>query len=171
LSDPLSFIATQKMRPAKSHTGFTTSQWDLVFRPDDTHSSDFQGKKLSPTFVNPTAGNPFKPAAPTSSGPRPALNTQILLAHGPTNAHGGVNFNRVRPARMAQQNQGYSVNNGLGMGWPSGFVPKNKAYGVGGDRKHRCSATADTAAVIPYGSVGFDGRAVWTGQPMHSLRQ
>jgi len=43
---------------------------------------------------------------------RPLIGTNALLAHGPTNAHGGVNFNRVRPnSRVAA---------GLGLCWPMG---------------------------------------------------
>ena len=92
-----------------------------------TDHSDFQGKRINPSFVNPAAGHPFKPSGGVSAGPRPVLNTQILLAHGPTNAHGGVNFNRVKPARLAQQVQAQAAVQALGMGWPTSLY-KSKAY-------------------------------------------
>ncbi|ORX39930.1 hypothetical protein BD324DRAFT_244216 [Kockovaella imperatae] len=56
--------------------------------------NDFHGKRLVPSYYSPQPGpkQHFH-----SYGPRPATGTQALLAHGPTNAHGGINFNRVRP--------------------------------------------------------------------------
>lgn len=91
--------------------------------------STFQGKRINPSFVNPAIGNPFKPgstgkhqlyrvksravSADRFSGPpRQSHNTAALLANGPTNAHGGINFNRVRPnQRLAAQY--------VGLGWPA----------------------------------------------------
>ena len=91
-----------------------------VESPSRIDNSDFQGKRIHPSFVNPSLGNPFQKPSTIGANSRPLLNTQILLAHGPTNAHGGVNFNRVKPARLAQQVQAHAQ--GLGMGWPSTFA-------------------------------------------------
>lgn len=88
--------------------------------------SEFQGRKVSTAFVAQSAVQTLKtPAAGGSStlgdaevvsnAPRPVLGTGALAQHPPTNAHGGINFNRLR-----QYNRGFGQGSGLGLGHPSG---------------------------------------------------
>ncbi|KAK4689750.1 hypothetical protein P7C73_g343, partial [Tremellales sp. Uapishka_1] len=52
----------------------------------------FQGKKINPTLTFHSPGDPFHgtPKEPGASRP-------VFTNHPPTNAHGGINFNRIRP--------------------------------------------------------------------------
>lgn len=98
------------------------------------------------------------------AGSRASLNTQMLLSHGPTNAHGGVNFNRVRANRLGPNANMYGP---MGMGWPAGFMPKAKVYGQHGAHGwvvKYCGLMKGAEPTV--GTTGFDGRAVWTNQAL-----
>ncbi|ORY27184.1 hypothetical protein BCR39DRAFT_239363 [Naematelia encephala] len=78
----------------------------------------FQGKKMHASFFDPDAV-PYVPRVPPPSPQqgRPLIGTQALLAHGPTNAHGGINFNRVRPTYRTNHQT-------LGIGRPTSAPPR-----------------------------------------------
>ncbi|RXK38639.1 hypothetical protein M231_04145 [Tremella mesenterica] len=78
----------------------------------------FQGKRLSPTFVPGNAAQIHKiPAG------QPLIST-VLATHPPTNAHGGINFNRLRPHSRIQIQQAM----GLGLGRPT--APRDGGRGL-----------------------------------------
>ncbi|KAI9638118.1 uncharacterized protein MKK02DRAFT_42506 [Dioszegia hungarica] len=76
------------------------------------HHNDFQGKKIQPTYV--VNGAVPKPTA--YNNPRPATNAPGAAPFA-TNAHGGINFNRLRP--LNRQPMPQHIQHGhIGMGRP-----------------------------------------------------
>nr|XP_019042279.1 hypothetical protein I302_08880 [Kwoniella bestiolae CBS 10118]OCF21209.1 hypothetical protein I302_08880 [Kwoniella bestiolae CBS 10118] len=73
----------------------------------------FQGKKIPSALASFAFGNPLHPGSQEFPSVRP-LSTAIHSAvRQPTNAHGGVNFNRVRP------NSRTAIHANLGVGHPN----------------------------------------------------
>ncbi|CAD6579856.1 MAG: hypothetical protein TREMPRED_002599 [Tremellales sp. Tagirdzhanova-0007] len=79
-----------------------------------------QGKRISASFVTPNSTQPPPKFSNNLSTVPRSFGTSALLAHGPTNAHGGVNFNRVRPNGRAGM-----------VGWPSSKAATSNKYSQG----------------------------------------
>ncbi|WVQ98773.1 hypothetical protein IAU59_005904 [Kwoniella sp. CBS 9459] len=73
----------------------------------------FQGKEISCAFASSAGGNPLHPGNQDFPVVRPLSTAIHSTVRHPTNAHGGVNFNRVRP------NSRSAIHANLGMGHPA----------------------------------------------------
>ncbi|WVR05198.1 hypothetical protein IAU60_002210 [Kwoniella sp. DSM 27419] len=78
----------------------------------------FQGKKVSSALASSVVGNPLLPANQDFPAVRPLSTAIHSTIRHPTNAHGGVNFNRVRPSSRS------AIHANLGVGLPSNNTPR-----------------------------------------------
>lgn len=166
-------------RLASLYTGFIASE---LHDHTCAYSSDFQGRKVQPSYVT-------GPNFPTKAGGtlRPLANLG-LPGNFATNAHGGINFNRLRPhnRQAVQQALGIGKVGRAAQGYGSG-IPLSGAFHVfpaflgidanhytvspasmewhtqhgwthAGDRKSETRILSDNRILQPIPSPSHDGR-------------
>ncbi|WVF72196.1 hypothetical protein IAT40_007008 [Kwoniella sp. CBS 6097] len=85
----------------------------------------FQGKKIPSALASSATGSPLHPGNHDFPVARPLSTAIHSTVRHPTNAHGGVNFNRVRP------NSRSAIHANLGMGHPAPAIPANRTFTMG----------------------------------------
>ncbi|OCF30336.1 hypothetical protein I317_04879 [Kwoniella heveanensis CBS 569] len=92
---------------------------------DYLRANPFQGKRIPSALASSVGGNPLHPANQDFPVVRPLSTAIHSTVRHPTNAHGGVNFNRVRP------NSRSAIHANLGMGHPGPAATTQRTFTMG----------------------------------------
>ncbi|GFZ45604.1 hypothetical protein JCM24511_03332 [Saitozyma sp. JCM 24511] len=103
------------------------------------HSNEFQGKRITPSYVT---GTPIKMGQAALAPLRPLANLG-LSANFATNAHGGINFNRLRPHNRQV------VQQALGIGAGSSRGEHSRGGNGKGASGHGHGATGSMSGMAP----------------------